>query len=61
MVIFEFFVQFFNQNGVFKFEKVFSELEFRVFLENGLGSFQKFLILQILDEPEALKRFQKQF
>jgi hypothetical protein len=61
MVIFEFVGQFFFQNDVFKLQEVFSELEIRVFLENGLESFQQFLILQILDKPEALKRFQKQF
>jgi hypothetical protein len=32
-----------------------------VFLENGLGSFQTFLILKISDELEVLKRFKKQF
>jgi hypothetical protein len=39
----------------------FSELGIRIFFENGLGSFQTFLILQILEKPEVLKRFQKQF
>jgi hypothetical protein len=42
------------------FGKVFSELGIRVFLENGAGSFETFLILQISDKPETLKRFQKQ-
>jgi hypothetical protein len=32
-----------------------------LFFENGLGSFQTFLILQISDKPEVLKRFYKQF
>jgi hypothetical protein len=49
------------QNDVSKLQEVFSELEIRVFLENGLGSFQTFLILQISDKPDVLKRFQKQF
>jgi hypothetical protein len=44
-----------------KSSEVFSELEIRIFLENGLGSFQTFLILQISDKPEVLKRFQKKF
>jgi hypothetical protein len=39
--------QFFFQNDVFKLQEDFSELEIRVFLENGLGNFQIFLILQI--------------
>jgi hypothetical protein len=39
----------------------FSELGITVFLEDGLGSFQTFLIFQIWDKPEVLKRFQKQF
>jgi hypothetical protein len=47
MTIFEFIEQFFFQNDVFKLQKVFSELEIRSFLENGLGSFQTLLILQI--------------
>jgi hypothetical protein len=53
--------QSFFQKDVFKLQEVFSELEIRVFLVNGLESFQTFLILQISDKPEALKRFQKQF
>jgi hypothetical protein len=47
MAVFEFIGQFFFQNDVFKLQEVFSELEIRVFLKNGLISFQKFLILQI--------------
>jgi hypothetical protein len=47
MTVFEFIGQFFFRNDVFKHQEVFSELEIRVFLENGLGSFQTFLILQI--------------
>jgi sRNA-binding regulator protein Hfq len=35
--------------------------DIRVFLENGLGSFQTFIILQVSDKAEVLKRFQKQF
>jgi hypothetical protein len=61
MMVFDFMGQFFFRNDVFKLQEVFSELEIRVFLENGLGSFQTFLILQISDKPEALERFQKQF
>jgi hypothetical protein len=44
---FEFIGQFYFQNDVFKLIKIFSKLGIRVFLENGLGSFQPFLILQI--------------
>jgi hypothetical protein len=47
MTVFEFIGQFFFQNYVFKLQYVFSELEIRVFLENGLGSFQRFVILKI--------------
>jgi hypothetical protein len=39
--------QFFFQNDVFKLKEDFSVLGIRVFLENGLGSFQTFLIPQI--------------
>jgi hypothetical protein len=39
MTIFEFIGQFFFHNDVFKFQEIFPELEIRVFLENGLGSF----------------------
>jgi ubiquitin C-terminal hydrolase len=45
MAIFEFVGQFFFQNDVFKLQEDFSEHEMRVFLENGLRIFQKFLIL----------------
>jgi hypothetical protein len=51
---FDFIEQFFFRNDVFKLQEVFSELEIRVFLENGIGSFQIFLILQIWDKPEVL-------
>jgi hypothetical protein len=63
MAIFEFVGQFFFQNDVFQLQKDFSELEIRVFLENRLGSFQTFLIIQISEksEPEGLKIFQKLF
>jgi hypothetical protein len=61
MAILEFFGQFFFSNDVFKLQEDFSEHGIRVFLENGLGSFQTFLFLQISDKPEQLKRFQKQF
>jgi hypothetical protein len=43
----EFIGQFFFQNDIFKLKEAFSELEIKVFLKNGLGSFQTFLILQI--------------
>jgi hypothetical protein len=58
ITIYEFVGQFFFQNDVFKLQEVFSDLEIRVFLGNGLESFQTFLILQIQDELEVLKRFQ---
>jgi hypothetical protein len=61
MAIFEFVVQFFFQNNVFKLQEVFSELDIRVVLDNEDGSFRTFLIFQISDKPEVLKRFQKQF
>jgi hypothetical protein len=61
MTIFEFVGQFFFQNDVFEIQEDFSELGIRVFLENGLGSFQTFLILQIWDKTEVLKRFQNHF
>jgi hypothetical protein len=44
MAVFEFIGQFFFQNDVFQLNEVFLELGIRVFLENGLGSFQTFLI-----------------
>jgi hypothetical protein len=44
---FEFIGKFFFQIDVFKLPEVFPEHEIRVFIENGLGSFQPFLILQI--------------
>jgi hypothetical protein len=47
MIIFEFIGQFFFQNDVFKLQEVFLEHRIRVFRENGLGSFQTFLISQI--------------
>jgi hypothetical protein len=46
---------------LYKLQEVFSELRIRVSLENGFGRFQAYLILQIWDTPELLKRFQKQF
>jgi hypothetical protein len=61
MTIFEFFGQFFFENDVFKLPESSSEHEIRVLLENGLGSFHTFLILQISYKLEVLKRFQKQF
>jgi hypothetical protein len=39
MTIFELIGKFYYQNDVFKLQEVFSELEIRVFLENGFGSF----------------------
>jgi hypothetical protein len=47
MTVFEFIGQFFFQNDVFKLQEDFSELEIRVFLENGLGKCQTFFIIQI--------------
>jgi hypothetical protein len=61
ITLFELFGQFFFQNDIFKLQEDFSELGIRVILENDIGSFQTFLILQIWDEPEVLKRFQKHF
>jgi hypothetical protein len=61
MTVFEFIWQFFFQNDVFKLEEVFSEHGIRAFHKKGLGSFQKFLNLQIWDKPDVLKTFQKQF
>jgi hypothetical protein len=55
ITVFEFIGQFYFQNDVFIRQEVFSELE------NGLGIFHTFLILQILDKPQVLKRFQKHF
>jgi hypothetical protein len=59
--IFEFVGQFFFQNDAFKLQEVFSELEIRVFLENGLGSFQALLIFQMSDKPAVLEKFQKSY
>jgi hypothetical protein len=39
----------FLPNDVFKLQKDFSDLKIRVFLEEGLGNFQIFLILKIWD------------
>jgi hypothetical protein len=61
MAVFGFVGQFLFQNFVFKLQEVFSGHGIRVFLEIGLASFQTFLILQISDKPEVLKRFQKKF
>jgi hypothetical protein len=61
MTIFEFVGQFFFQNDVFKLQEDFSELGIRVFLENGLESFQTFLISLHIFETNQLKIFQKQF
>jgi hypothetical protein len=47
MTIFELVGHFFFQNNIFKLQEDFSELGIRVILENGIGSFQKFFILQI--------------
>jgi hypothetical protein len=47
MAIFEFIGQFFFQNYGFKLQENFSELGIRAFLENGLGSFHTFFILQV--------------
>jgi hypothetical protein len=56
MAIFEFFGQFFFQNDVFKLQEVFSELESRVFLGNGLGSFQT-----DFKQTSSAKKIPKQF
>jgi hypothetical protein len=61
VAVFEFIGQLFFQNDVFKLQEVFSEHEIRLFLVNGLESFQTFLIIQIWDKPGVIKRFQKQF
>jgi hypothetical protein len=61
MAVFEFIGQFFFQNNVFQLQENFSEHGIREFLENGPGSFQTFIISLILDKPEVLKKFQKQF
>jgi hypothetical protein len=61
MTIFVFDGHFLFQNDIFKLQELFSEIGSRVFLHNGLESYKTFLILQIQDEPEVLKRFQKQF
>jgi hypothetical protein len=61
MTVFEFIGQICFQNDVFKLQEVFSELQIRVFLENGLGSFQTFLILPISDKPKVLKKFKNSF
>jgi hypothetical protein len=47
MIIFKLIGQFLFQNYVFKLQEDFSEHGIRVYLENGLGSFQTFFILQI--------------
>jgi hypothetical protein len=47
MTIFEYVGQIFFQNDVYKLQEDFSELGIRVFLKNGLGNFQAFLILEI--------------
>jgi hypothetical protein len=44
MDIFEFIGQFYFQNNIFQLQELFSELGIRIFLENGLGSFQTFFI-----------------
>jgi hypothetical protein len=44
IAVFEFIRQLFFQNDVFKIQEDFSELAIRVFLENGLGSIQEYLI-----------------
>jgi hypothetical protein len=46
MTVFEFVGQFIFQSDVFKLQEIISELGIKVLLENGLGIFQAFLILQ---------------
>jgi hypothetical protein len=45
MTVFELIGKYFFQSDVFKLQEVFSGHGIRVFIENGLGSFQAFLIL----------------
>jgi hypothetical protein len=59
MTAFEFIGTFFIY--VFKLREHFSENGIRVIDEIGLGRFHTILTIQILDKPEVLKRFQKQF
>jgi hypothetical protein len=47
MIIFEFIRHFYFQNDVFQFLKVFSDIGFRVNLEERLENFEVFFILQI--------------
>jgi hypothetical protein len=51
----------FFQIDNYNIQEDFSELVIRVYLENVLGSFQAFIILQIWDKPLVIKRFQIQF
>jgi hypothetical protein len=45
--IFELIGQFYFQNNILQFQEVFSDVEkIRVFLEDGLGNFKAFLLLQ---------------
>jgi hypothetical protein len=46
MTIFEFFGQLYFQNNVFKLQEDFSELGFRIFLENGLPEISYFTDLR---------------
>jgi hypothetical protein len=57
--VFEFIGLFFLQNDVFKLEEVLSELEISVFLENGLGSCQTFLIFVDFRQTICAKKIPK--
>jgi hypothetical protein len=52
MTIFKFIGQFYLE---IQRQEEFSELGNRVFLDNGLGSFHAFLILQIWNKAEVVK------
>jgi hypothetical protein len=54
MPIFEFVGRFFFQNDVYKLQEDFSQCGMRVFLDNGLGSYKAFRILQIWDKTEVI-------
>jgi hypothetical protein len=61
MIIFELVGQCLFQNDIFKLQEDFSELGIRVIFENGIRSFQTFLILQIWRKPKVLKDFKNSF
>jgi hypothetical protein len=59
MIIFEFIGQFYFQNDIFKLQKDFSELVTRVFLENGLESFQLFFLFYRFETNQRCKKDSK--